>query len=74
MRVPATAVAVAASIGALSIIAAAQPADAAVFVARAPRVAVARAGVVTIGPACATRTMRVWVAGRFVYRSVRACP
>lgn len=44
-----------------------------VLVAQAPRVYVRPAGVVTVSPSCVTRSVRVWVAGRYVYRNVRAC-
>jgi hypothetical protein len=44
-----------------------------VIVDPAPRVYVRPAGVVTVGPRCVTRSVRVWVAGRYVYRNVRVC-
>jgi hypothetical protein len=44
-----------------------------VVVAPAPRVYVAPARAAVVGPRCVTRTGRVWVNGRFVYRSVRHC-
>lgn len=44
-----------------------------VVVAPAPRVYVAPARAAVVGPRCVVRTGRVWVNGRFVYRSVRHC-
>jgi hypothetical protein len=44
-----------------------------VLVAPAPRVYVAPARTVTVGPSCVTRSVRIWVDGRYVYRNVRTC-
>jgi hypothetical protein len=44
-----------------------------VYVAPPPRVYVRPAGVVTVSPRCVTRSVRVWVNGRYAYRTVRSC-
>jgi hypothetical protein len=44
-----------------------------VLVAPAPRVYVAPARTVVVAPRCVTRSARIWVAGRYVYRAVRTC-
>lgn len=44
-----------------------------VLVAPAPRVYVAPTRAVVVAPRCVTRTARIWVAGRYVYRAVRDC-
>lgn len=44
-----------------------------VYVAPAPRVYAAPARVVTVGPGCVTRRMRVWVGDHYIYRTVRRC-
>ncbi len=44
-----------------------------VYVAPAPRVYVAQAHVVTVGPNCVTRTTRVWVGDHYARRTVRRC-
>jgi hypothetical protein len=73
-----------AALGSLAALAVPSPASAAdvnvytygyrpVIVAPPPRVYVKPAGVVTVGPRCVTRSVRVWVAGRWVYRNVRTC-
>lgn len=46
----------------------------AVVVAPAPRVYVAPSRTVAVSSGCATRTARVWVDGRYIYRTVRTCP
>jgi hypothetical protein len=43
-----------------------------VVVAPAPRAYVAPARTV-VGPRCITRSARVWVNGRYIYRAVRQC-
>jgi hypothetical protein len=44
-----------------------------VVVAPAPRVYVAPARTAVVGPRCVTRSARVWVNGRYIYRTVRQC-
>ena len=44
-----------------------------VVVAPAPRVYVAPARVTVVGPRCVARSARVWVNGRYIYRTVRQC-
>jgi hypothetical protein len=44
-----------------------------VVVAPAPRVYVAPARIAVAGPRCVTRSARVWVNGRYIYRTVRQC-
>jgi hypothetical protein len=44
-----------------------------VVVAPAPRVYVAPARTAVVGPRCVTRSARVWVNGRYIYRTVRNC-
>jgi hypothetical protein len=44
-----------------------------VVVAPAPRVYVAPARIAVVGPRCVTRSARVWVNGRYIYRTVRQC-
>jgi hypothetical protein len=43
-----------------------------IVVAPAPRAYVAPA--VAVSSSCATRSVRVWVDSRYVYRAVRVCP
>ena len=44
-----------------------------VVVAPAPRVYVAPARSAVVGPRCVTRSARVWINGRYIYRTVRQC-
>ncbi|MFM9846508.1 MAG: hypothetical protein ACKVP3_05030 [Hyphomicrobiaceae bacterium] len=44
-----------------------------VYVAPAHRVYVAPARAAVVGPRCVTRSARVWVNGRYIYRTVRQC-
>jgi hypothetical protein len=44
-----------------------------VVVAPAPRVYVAPASTAVVGPRCVTRSARVWVNGKYIYRTVRHC-
>ncbi len=44
-----------------------------VVVAPAPRVYVAPARTAVVGPRCVTRSARVWVNGRYIYRTVLNC-
>jgi hypothetical protein len=43
------------------------------LVAPATRVYVGPAGAVAVAPRCVTRSVRVWVDGRYIYRTVRRC-
>ena len=43
------------------------------FVAPAPRVYVAPPRAVVVGPRCVTRSARVWINGRYIYRTARHC-
>jgi len=44
-----------------------------VVVAPAPRVYVAPARTVVVGSRCVVRSARIWVNGRYIYRTVRQC-
>jgi hypothetical protein len=43
------------------------------LVAPATRVYVGPAAAVAVAPRCVTRSVRVWVDGRYIYRTVRHC-
>ncbi len=74
MRVLHSTLSIAAAAGAMATFAVPSSAVAGVVVIRPRPVFVAPARVVTVGPACVTRTARVWVDGRTVTRTVRTCP
>jgi hypothetical protein len=44
-----------------------------VLVAPAPRVYVAPPRATVVGPRCVTRSTRVWVNGRYIYKTARHC-